>query len=305
MTETAAGIELILDDMGGDTPLLYWVTGHETAKIQSSIAGAGFPALTVDNPACFKVGDKVFVSHVTECGKGLYGCGKIATIVGSVVSVEMDDLTTLDAAGGANGIISKAQNLAGWIGILGIYSHLPGEPSPLLEGAIDKGSRRLAIKGDRAVMPGDLVSLPEAGILGARVQTVGFGTVKDQDWTIATIGSPATASVSAKSPKAVTREGRLLGYATLKPAVGGAACGRMEGFVDRNTIENLPTAIACGCDPCSPLREVGCFQLIIAHGQFGPAPGYNLYYADRQFVAMTGKVFIRQSIASDLKSIMI
>jgi hypothetical protein len=271
-----------------------------SADILSSSVGIN-PVIQIGKTGCFAVNDKIFITHLAgDCDRGLFGCGKITAIVGDEIEIAMADASTINAPGDANGLIGKAQNVKGWIGILAVYSSLEPSP-PSMEGSIDAGSHTLLIQcNPDDVRTGDKVWLPEAGIVGATAKSIRLAVKGAVTYTIVQLSQNATTSIEPSAAKSVRREGQLLAYAKLNPS-GDGSCGLFEGFLDARDIANLPSSESCGCDPCLPVREVGCYSITYAYGAFNP-PGrnYPLYTASYEFTAEVGRVMIQQSISPAL-----
>jgi hypothetical protein len=213
----------------------------------------------------------------------------------------------LVGTGTSNGAIARSLDLSGWIGVLAIYSHLPSEESPTgLTGAVDKGSNVVLISGGSAgdVAPGDRISITAAGITAATVRSVRSGTKGSTAYLVVTIDQVAQFSVPPSTPAPLTRKGQLLSYTKLTSEVDGS-CGQLTGTIDLRDIRKLPSAAACGCNPCQPLREVGCYSITLIQGVFNaPGSGYPLYSSSAQFTAEVGKVLMTGSIAPALDNIL-
>lgn len=301
--EKINGTPAIVLAVSGSNPIVRWIVDPTTlSAIASSSAGPSGPVLDLNTPTCLEVGDKAVVSHTAGgCGGGLYGCATVKTVSGSSVGIEMDDVeqNALPGPGINNGAIARALDLTGWVGLLAIYSRLPSEDSPPgLMGAIDKGTNVILISGGDSIAPGDRITLPAAGIVSAQVKTV----QKTASKLIAVIDQVAQSGVTPSSPAPLSRQGALLSYTKLLPVSG--ACGQLSGVVDHRDILNLPSAAACGCDPCQPLREVGCYAIVLIQGSFNPpGSGYALYTASTQFVTETGRVLVQSSIMPELTNL--
>lgn len=291
-----APMNLILTDTG-DNCLTRWI-GQSYSTIESS-SGDRFD---LSSSACYQVGDRVAFSHPDDTCGWSSGVGVVSFVQGSQIELsEVERYPSPTPGGDATGQIFKVVDMTGWIAILAIYSHFETDPSPPnLKGAIDKGSNIL-LTNSEDIRPGDKVWLNEAGISGATAKTVQSVTSGGKTYRAIALSQTATAAVLPTAPKAVTRRGQLLSYTKIRPTDRE---GLMGGCIDRREILSLPSADQCDCDPCSSMRHVGCYQLMIARGEFAiEGRGYRLYYGDNQSIVEQGQVYIQQSVVPALESI--
>lgn len=306
MTMDLTPTDLTLDEnaivltQGANYPVYITLIDGCPVPIASSVSGAAPVLNFAEDQSCFSVGDKVQVLHSVDGCSGLSGCGTIVSASARSISVEMLDGQNLARSGTANGYVAKALNAADLFMLGGIFSHLPSEPSPLgLQGAIDQSSNQILIKGGKPsdVRVGDLLTLAVAGITNARVLNV--QVVRDRSsasYVIASVNQFATASISPRQMKTVTRRGAMLAQFRALP-VGDGSTGTFSAYFSANDTAQMVGAESCD-SACVGLREVGCYQFVLGRGLLG-TPGYRPFYAEWLQEFRSGSVYLRPSILLD------
>jgi hypothetical protein len=253
----------------------------------------GRPAIiTTDKPHCLVEGDIILIRHYTQCCDDNKGCNTVTGVISPTEFTASDFKSTLTESS-FGGYIAKPVDLTGYLLKGCVATKNPSAPTPPgLRATAVQGGSEIIVYGQSDISFGDLVSIPQAGISNAKVNSV-FENCDDSNIQVITLADNVTASTTVEKV-AITRIGQEL--IALEFDILDPKCGQVNIMIRGDQTSGL--CLPSGPDNCGTYWKIGCYQLLLAQGYI-PAPNIltdPCEFVSYQFTLMAGEAYLRPRI---------